>query len=69
MQISDEAVSEFISLYKEEYGEELSRSDASEMASRLVTLYEVLMKKFPGEQTSTPKPLDEEPRPRMGFLR
>lgn len=67
MQISDEAVSEFIRLYKEECGEELSRGEAEEMASRLVTLYELLMKKLPNEQTLVPKAPDEPLRP-MGFL-
>lgn len=67
MQISDEAVSEFMRIYKEEYGEELSRGEADEMASRLVTLYGLLMKKLPNEQTVVPRPPDEPPRS-MGFL-
>jgi hypothetical protein len=68
MQISDDSISEFIKLYKEEFGEELSRGDAEEMASRLTTLYELLAKKLPNERTSAPKPPDAPPRP-AGFLR
>lgn len=42
MRIIDQALDDFIELYKEEFGEEISRSEASEIAFRLVTLYEAL---------------------------
>jgi hypothetical protein len=66
MQISKEALCELIAIYKEEYGEELSRSEASEMGSRLLALYELLAKKLPNEQDAAPRPL-ENVRPPMGF--
>lgn len=47
MRITDEALDEFIELYKEEFGEEISRSEASEMAFRLVTLYGALVRGLP----------------------
>ena len=49
MRISDRALDEFIELYREEFGEEIGRSEASEMAFRLATLYELLAKQRPGE--------------------
>jgi hypothetical protein len=53
MQISDEAVDELIKLYKEEFNEDITRSQASEMAFRLVTLYELLSQKLPNRQEIT----------------
>ena len=67
MQISDEDLNRLVKIYKDEFGEELSRGDAEEMASRLVTLYELLIKKLPNEQTSVPKPPDDPPHS-IGFL-
>ena len=69
MKISDEALDEFIAIYKKEFGEEVDRKAASEMAFRLLTLYELLAKKLPNEQVSTPKPRDEsgETRSKIGF--
>lgn len=67
MQIPNESLDKFMQIYKEEYGEEISRSEANEMASRVIALYELLAKKLPNEQTSKPKPPDESPRT-MGFL-
>lgn len=45
MRVSDEAIAEFRRLYKEEYGEELPDAEASEMAFRLTTLYELFAKR------------------------
>jgi hypothetical protein len=56
MQINGKALDEFISKYREEFGDEISRSEASEMAFRLVTLYEVLAKRLPSAT-----PIDAEP--------
>jgi hypothetical protein len=39
MQISDEALSEFIKLYKEEFDEDIGRDEASIIANNLVTFY------------------------------
>jgi hypothetical protein len=48
MRISDEALDEFIEIYREEFGEDISRNEASEMAIRILTLYTLLSKKPPG---------------------
>jgi len=45
MHISDEALDEFIEIYKAEFGDDISRSEASEMASRLIKLYKLLSTK------------------------
>jgi hypothetical protein len=49
MQISDDALDEFITIYKEEFKDDISRSDAIEMASRLLTLYQLLSRKLPND--------------------
>lgn len=68
MQISDEALDEFIQIYKKEFKKKLARAEAREMASRLLTLYELLVRKLSNEKLSHPKPRDEgdEARPKMG---
>jgi len=38
MHISDEALNEFIDLYKAEFGQDISRSEASEVATGILTL-------------------------------
>ena len=53
MQISDEALSEFITIYKAEFSEEIGRKDASEMASRVLTLCELLARKLPNTNSAT----------------
>ncbi|MFZ2948571.1 MAG: hypothetical protein WA003_03705 [Desulfuromonadaceae bacterium] len=50
MRISEEELREFIRLYKEEFGEELSIAEASEVAGNFVSLYEFLAEPLPGEQ-------------------
>jgi hypothetical protein len=49
MRINDTALDEFIQIYREEFGDEINRSDASEMAFRLVTLYETLSRRLPSD--------------------
>lgn len=39
LRISNADLDEFIAIYKEEFGEEISHADAHEIASRLVMLY------------------------------
>lgn len=68
MQIPEEALNEFIAIYKAEFGEEISRRDASEMAFRVLRLYELLAKTLPNGETTTPaatQPADG--RPSIGF--
>jgi len=64
MQISDEALSEFIIAYKEEFGEEISRKDASEMALGVLRLYELLTRRLPNADATTAattQPTDHSP--------
>ena len=49
MQITDERINEFIKLYAEEFGEELSIAEAREVASNLCNLYELLLSPTPEE--------------------
>jgi hypothetical protein len=65
MRISDKAVDEFIQIYREEFGEELDRSDASEMAFRLVTLYEALVKRLPSD--ARPRSTGDSLQRKIGF--
>ena len=69
MHISDEALNEFIAIYNDKFGEELSHKDAAEMASRVLKLYEMLARKLPNETTSPPKPRGEidDARSKIGF--
>jgi hypothetical protein len=66
MQIPNATLDEFMQIYKEEYGEELNCSAASEMGLRVVGPYELLVKKLPKEQEVAPKPPEHE-QPPMGF--
>ena len=54
MQISDEALNEFIAIYEAEFGEEISRKDANEMALSVLRLYELLARKLPNKSLTTP---------------
>jgi hypothetical protein len=66
MRITDQALDEFMELYKEEFGEELGRSEASEMAFRFVTLYEALATRLPDDRQAAMPP-DEPPHQAIGF--
>ena len=50
MRISDEALNEFIDVYRAELGEDISHDEAGEMASDLLTLYALLSKQLPDER-------------------
>jgi hypothetical protein len=52
MRVSDEALDEFIKIYKKEFKEKISREEAREMASRLLTLYQLLSQKPPNGSAS-----------------
>ena len=52
MQISDEDLKDFMVLYEWEFRKPLPREKALEMATRLVTLYRVIMKPLPPEVES-----------------
>jgi hypothetical protein len=64
MKIPDEALDEFTRLYKDEFNEDITKAQASEMAFRLVTLYELLGQKLPEEHITPP---GDPPREPMGF--
>jgi hypothetical protein len=65
MKISDSALDDFIRIYKEEFKTDIDMSQASEMALRLVTLYELLAKKAPYDENIT---LPDDPaHPPIGF--
>jgi hypothetical protein len=71
MKVSEEGLDDFIRIYKEEYGEDITRAEASEMTFRLFTLHELLSKHRPKEEEAAPTPPTdrrEEP-PKIGFLR
>ena len=63
MQISDEDLEEFMRLYTAEFGEALSKADASEIAGRFVDLYTLLAEPLPSEQEVAAKPSAENPDP------
>lgn len=63
MRIPDNALDEFIEIYKKEFGEDISRADAGQMASDLLRLYDLLSKKSPARKTM---PHDDD-HPRIGF--
>jgi len=53
---SKEAIEEFKKIYKKEFGEELSDQDATERATKLLNLMEVIYKPIPQkEHEKTPK--------------
>ena len=68
MQIADDVLDELIAIYRAEFGEEISRKDASEMALHVLKLYEQLARKLPNEKTATPAAtLPTDDHPRVGF--
>jgi hypothetical protein len=64
MKMSDEELEEFARLYKEEFNEDISRAQASAMAFRLMTLYELLAQKLPEKHITPP---DDPPPEPIGF--
>lgn len=47
MEFSDERIEELRSIYREEYGEEISISDARDLGRQLMTLYRLFMQPLP----------------------
>ena len=58
--ISDKSLDEFIAIYKEEYGEELSRTEATEMAHRVLALYKLLARKLSSGRKVPPSATQQE---------
>ena len=50
MTITVERLREFQDAYKADFGEEITVEEAREMLSRLVTLYELLLRPLPHEE-------------------
>lgn len=59
MQVDDEAIREYLDLYRQDFGAELSFERAREIATRLVTLYEMLARPIPRELSKRPFPLED----------
>lgn len=50
MLLEDADIREFMEIYKEDFGEEISESEARMMASQLLRLYEALSRPLPSER-------------------
>ena len=57
MAISDASVDEFIAIYAEEYGEQLSREEARPIATNLVSLFR-LISRAPQNEVDLPSRTD-----------
>jgi len=51
MQLTDEDVREFATLWKEEFGEEISEAEARRHATQLIELYSLLARPYQGRRT------------------
>ena len=60
MQIPDDALDAFIKIYKKEFKQKISREEAREMATNLLTLYRLLSRPLPTRCGAS----GEEDRPR-----
>ncbi len=54
MNHTDEAMQEFMEIYKAEFGKELSTQEALEMVTHLINLYQIIYRPLPGEGTTPP---------------
>ncbi len=52
MQIPEKALDEFIEIYRSEFGGDIDRNEAREMAQRVLALYQLLSRKLPTEHNS-----------------
>lgn len=62
MKISNTSLDEFIEIYQKEFGKEISREDALEMATRLINLYLIIYRPLPGERGDRTTPPSEDHR-------
>ena len=46
MKLSDEAIEEFMTIYRDEFNDDITREEAQEMASRVLALYKLLAEKL-----------------------
>jgi hypothetical protein len=56
MKISDQALDEFIEIYKEETGETVNRIEATAMVHRVLALFQLIARKLPDGATSASTP-------------
>ena len=63
MRLSDDQLNEFISIYREEFGAELDRLRAEELAGDLLRLYEALASRRAQESTDSCVSEDERKKP------
>ncbi|MDP2655080.1 MAG: hypothetical protein Q8P17_00755 [bacterium] len=60
MKINDETLNEFMTLYRTEFGKDISQQDALEMATRLINLYLIIYRPLPGERGDKTTPPSED---------
>ncbi len=56
MKLTPEALDEFRAIYRDEFGEEITRDEAQEMGTRLVDLLRLLLRPLPNAQRASPPP-------------
>jgi len=56
MQFSEKALDELRSIYRDEFGTDITRDQAQEMGTRLVTLLRILLRPLPARSPSVPPP-------------
>jgi hypothetical protein len=70
VRISEEALDQFTQIYEEEYGETISRTEAANMAYRVLALYRLLRRRLPEGYTpieQTKRPDDDEDASPIGY--
>jgi hypothetical protein len=55
MDLSKEAIEEFRQIYKQEFGEEISKEKADQLGTNLVDLFKIIYKKIPEGSDEEPK--------------
>lgn len=63
MRLPDEAIDQFCAIYREEFGEEISRDEATEIGTRLVNLIKLLRQPPPRRAGPAEPPALTTPHP------
>lgn len=66
MQFTDNALDDFRAIYRDEFGEDITRDEAQEMGTHVVELLRILLRPLPGDAPRTPSP--ESLTPESGAL-
>lgn len=53
VRLSDEQLNEFIAIYRREYKEDITRAQALEMATNLLSLYQLFSRQLPSEHSAS----------------